>query len=173
MLATVTNKGLAARGFATLDRGIVMLEAGASTMLDLADHLTHRAWAAAGEVLIAPLGDREARAARTMSKAGCSALINCICVRWTMTSSTVRSPRSSKPPNMLRSSRSTPPSRCSRSTVLLSSSWPDRIERRSLSDTPKTMRMPWTVTSTALRTGPNTDTTRAAAGAKNSETRSG
>lgn len=64
MLATVTNKGAAARGFATLDRGIVLLEAGASTLLDLAEHLTHRAWVAAGEVLIAPLTDRDAKAAR-------------------------------------------------------------------------------------------------------------
>lgn len=64
MLATVTNRARGARGFATLDKGVVLLEAGATALLDLADHALHRAWAAAGEVLIAPLSDKDAKAAR-------------------------------------------------------------------------------------------------------------
>lgn len=66
MLATVTNQARGARGFATLDREIVLLEAGASALLDLADHLLHRAWAAEGQVLIAPLPEKEAKAARKL-----------------------------------------------------------------------------------------------------------
>ena len=66
MLATVTNKAKGPRGFATLDHEIVLLEAGASALLDLADNLLHRAWAADGEVLIAPLPDKEAKAARKL-----------------------------------------------------------------------------------------------------------
>ena len=66
MLATVTNRAKGARGFATLDREVVLLEAGASALLDLADHLLHRAWAAEGQVLIAPLPEKEAKAARKL-----------------------------------------------------------------------------------------------------------
>lgn len=66
MLATVTNKAKGPRGFATLDHEIVLLEAGASALLDLADNLLHRAWAADGDVLIAPLPDKEAKAARKL-----------------------------------------------------------------------------------------------------------
>ncbi len=64
MLANVTNKASGPRGLATLDREIVMLEAGASALLDLADHLLHDAWVESGQVVIAPLADKEARAAR-------------------------------------------------------------------------------------------------------------
>ncbi len=64
MLANVTNRAKGPRGFATIDREIVMLEAGASALLDLADHLLHQAWLASGQVLIAPLVDKEAKAAR-------------------------------------------------------------------------------------------------------------
>ena len=56
-------------------------------------------------------------AAATISSGGPSALTVTISVRWTMTSATVRSRRSSRPPSMSRSSFSTLPSRCSRSTV--------------------------------------------------------
>ncbi len=69
MLATVTNKAKAARGFATLDQDIVMLEAGASALLDLADHLLHQAWLASGQVVIAPLPDKDARIARKRREA--------------------------------------------------------------------------------------------------------
>ena len=54
MRARVTNAARSARGFATLDRGIVMLEPGASEALDLADHPIHRAWEEAGEAIISP-----------------------------------------------------------------------------------------------------------------------
>ncbi len=66
MLATVTNNARSARGLATLDREIVLLEAGASALLDLADHLLHRAWAAQGEILILPLPEKDAKAARKL-----------------------------------------------------------------------------------------------------------
>ena len=74
MLATVTNKGRGPRGFATLDRGVVLLEAGASAVLDLAEHALHRAWAASGEVLLAPLADKEAKAMRKRLEAEAEAV---------------------------------------------------------------------------------------------------
>ena len=52
MLARVTILGRGPRGFLTLDRGTVMVEPGASALLDLADHPAHDAWVAAGEVSI-------------------------------------------------------------------------------------------------------------------------
>ncbi len=64
MLATVTNRARGVRGLSTLDRGVVLLEPGTGAVLDLADHPLHRAWAAGGEVLVAPLADKEAKAAR-------------------------------------------------------------------------------------------------------------
>jgi hypothetical protein len=64
MLVSVTNKARSLRGFATLDRGIVPVEPGANAVLDLADHALHRAWATAGEVVVAPLSDKDAKAAR-------------------------------------------------------------------------------------------------------------
>lgn len=64
MLAAVTNRAQASRGFATLDRGIVVLEPGEGATLDLADHPAHRAWADAGAIACHPLSDKDARAAR-------------------------------------------------------------------------------------------------------------
>jgi hypothetical protein len=64
MLANVTNKAGGARGFHTLDRGTVLLEAGASALLDLAEHPLHRAWVASGDATVAPLADKDAKAAR-------------------------------------------------------------------------------------------------------------
>lgn len=59
MLAHVTNKSGAARGFQSIDRGTVMIESGASAHLDLADHDLHRAWEAAGEVAIVVMEEAE------------------------------------------------------------------------------------------------------------------
>ena len=53
MLARVTTLGGGPRGFLTLDRGTVIVEPGASALLDLADHPAHDAWVAAGEASIA------------------------------------------------------------------------------------------------------------------------
>lgn len=64
MLAHVTNRARAARGFATVDRGIVLLEAKATALLDLADHALHEAWIGCGDVLVAPLSDKEAKLVR-------------------------------------------------------------------------------------------------------------
>ena len=64
MLAHVTNGSGCPRGFATLDRGVVVLERGESELLDLADHPSHAAWRESGEVRIAQLSDKDARAAR-------------------------------------------------------------------------------------------------------------
>jgi hypothetical protein len=64
MLAHVTNKTRGARGFVTLDRGTVLLEPGATALLDLADHPLHRAWSASGGVVVAPLPEKDAKAAR-------------------------------------------------------------------------------------------------------------
>ena len=66
--------------------------------------------------------------ALTISSGGSSALTVVISVRWTMTSDTVRSRRSSNPPIMSRSSFSTLPSRCNRSTVPRISSCGARID---------------------------------------------
>ncbi len=54
MRARVTNLSRGARGFHTSDRGTVLLDPGASTVLDLAPHPAHDAWAATGEVVVAP-----------------------------------------------------------------------------------------------------------------------
>ncbi len=64
MLCAVTNRSSAPRGFATLDRGVVLLDPGEAATLDLADHPSHRAWAEAGAVTCQPLSDKDARAAR-------------------------------------------------------------------------------------------------------------
>jgi hypothetical protein len=53
MRARVTNRSRAARGFQT-PNGTVMVEAGATLALDLADHPLHRIWQKAGEVEILP-----------------------------------------------------------------------------------------------------------------------
>ena len=54
MLARVMTLGGGPRGFLTLDRGTVMVEPGASALLDLADHPAHDAWVAAGEASVTP-----------------------------------------------------------------------------------------------------------------------
>ncbi len=73
MLARVMTLGRGPRGFLTLDRGIVMIEPGASALLDLADHPAHDAWVAAGEVNIEfermTAADRDS-SSRVLEKAG-------------------------------------------------------------------------------------------------------
>ncbi len=64
MLAQVINRSGAARGFATRDQGTVLVEPGASALVDLADHPLHDTWAQAGQVLVQPLSDKDAKAAR-------------------------------------------------------------------------------------------------------------
>ena len=64
MLAEVTNRSGAARGFATRDRGTVLVEPGAVALLDLADHPLHDTWAQAGHALVQPLSDKDAKATR-------------------------------------------------------------------------------------------------------------
>lgn len=64
MLATVTNRARSTRGFVTAGGGTVLLEPGASGLLDLVDHALHKAWSARGEVLVVPLSDKDAKAAR-------------------------------------------------------------------------------------------------------------
>lgn len=54
MRVRVTNLAAAARGFQAADGITAMVEPGASTLLDLADHPAHDAWVAAGEVKIEP-----------------------------------------------------------------------------------------------------------------------
>ena len=54
MLARVTTLSRGPRGFLTLDRGTVMVESGASALLDLADHPAHDAWVKSGEVSVTP-----------------------------------------------------------------------------------------------------------------------
>ena len=50
MRARVTNLARGARGFLTVGGATVLLDPGASTVLDLAPHPAHDAWIAAGEV---------------------------------------------------------------------------------------------------------------------------
>ncbi len=57
MLARVTNLSRGPRGFLTRDRGTVMLEPGASALLDLADHPAHDAWVKAGDASVTPEPD--------------------------------------------------------------------------------------------------------------------
>jgi hypothetical protein len=54
MRARVTNLGRGARGFLTAEGATVLLDPGASTILDLAPHPAHDAWIAAGEVGVTP-----------------------------------------------------------------------------------------------------------------------
>ncbi len=63
MLAHVTNLAASPRGFDTGD-SVALLDPGETLLLDLADHPAHRAWEEAGEVTIAPVPDREAKAMR-------------------------------------------------------------------------------------------------------------
>jgi hypothetical protein len=53
MRARVINLGRGARGFLTVGGATVLLDPGASTILDLAPHPAHDAWIAAGEVGVA------------------------------------------------------------------------------------------------------------------------
>ena len=64
MRARVTNLGRGARGFHTTDRGTVLLEPGAATVLSLADHPIHDAWIAAGEVAVVSEDEPDPAAAR-------------------------------------------------------------------------------------------------------------
>ena len=77
MLARVMTLGRGPRGFLTLDRGTVMVEPGASALLDLADHPAHDAWVASGEVRIASeemaAADRDS-SSRVLVKAGSTLL---------------------------------------------------------------------------------------------------
>ena len=52
MLARVTNKSQSARGFYINGGETHFVEPGGSALLDLAEHVLHRAWEAAGEVTI-------------------------------------------------------------------------------------------------------------------------
>ena len=63
MLAHVTNLSPSPRGFDTGD-SVALLDPGETLLLDLADHPAHRAWEQAGEVTIAPVPDKEAKAMR-------------------------------------------------------------------------------------------------------------
>jgi hypothetical protein len=63
MLAHVTNLAASTRGFDT-GGSVVLLEPGETLLLDLTDHPAHRAWEAAGEITLAPVPDKEARAMR-------------------------------------------------------------------------------------------------------------
>ncbi len=64
MRARVTNLSRGARGFHAADGGTVLLDPGASTVLDLAPHPAHDAWIASGEVALTPEADPEPAASR-------------------------------------------------------------------------------------------------------------
>lgn len=64
MLAHVTNLAASARGFDTNGGGVVFVAAGETVLLDLVEHPAHRAWEAAGEIAVAPLPDKDAKAMR-------------------------------------------------------------------------------------------------------------
>ena len=64
MLAHVTNRAASARGFDVAGGGIVFVPPGDTMLVDLTDHPAHRAWETAGEVVIDPLPEKEARAMR-------------------------------------------------------------------------------------------------------------
>ncbi len=100
-----------------------------------------------------------ASTSRTISSVGWPTSTMIISVRWTITSETSSSGRSSKPPNMSRSSFSTPPSRCRRSTAPRSSSCAERIGRCSPTRIPTRDRIQRTSASIAMSTGPNRRTT--------------
>ena len=54
MRARITNLSRGARGFLTTEGATVLLDPGASALLDLAPHPAHDAWIAAGEVGVTP-----------------------------------------------------------------------------------------------------------------------
>ena len=64
MLAHVTNLAASARGFDTNGGGVVFVAPGDVVLLDLVSHPAHAAWEAAGDVLIEPLPEKDARAMR-------------------------------------------------------------------------------------------------------------
>ena len=96
--------------------------------------------------------------ALTTCSGGSSAQTVTISVRWIMTSETVRSRRSRSPLNMSRSSLSTPPVRCKRSTAPRSSSWGERIDSISPTFMPASRSTHFTSHSTVIRTGASTRT---------------
>ena len=104
-------------------------------------------------------GSRVTPAASTASissRGGSSASSMTILVRWTMTSETVSSRRSSRPPIMSRSSFSTTPARCIRSTAPRNSSRGVRIDWILPSGMPTARRMSRTSHSTAAEIGRST-----------------
>lgn len=63
MLAHVTNLAASPRGFDTPE-GVVFVDPGDTVLVDMAEHPAHRAWEAIGDVVVAPLPDKEAKAMR-------------------------------------------------------------------------------------------------------------
>ena len=121
-------------------------------------------------------GSRVTGAASTawmISLGGSSASIVTMLVRWTMTSQTESSRRSSTPPIMSRSSFSTVPSRCMRSTAPRSSSCGDRIDWFLPTGMPTPRSITRTSHSTPRRTGENQRTMRSIGWATASAMRSG
>ena len=64
MLAHVTNLAASARGFDTAGGGVVFVAPGETMLVDLAEHPAHRAWEAAGDITVAPLPEKDAKAMR-------------------------------------------------------------------------------------------------------------
>lgn len=64
MLAHVTNLAASARGFDSTGGGVVFVAPGETALVDLVAHPAHQAWEAAGEIAIAPLPEKDARAMR-------------------------------------------------------------------------------------------------------------
>lgn len=64
MLAHVTNLAASARGFDVNGGGVVFIQPGEVVLLDLGSHPAHDAWAAAGDVVIEPLPEKDAKAMR-------------------------------------------------------------------------------------------------------------
>jgi hypothetical protein len=64
MLAHVTNLAPSPRGIDCGRDGVTLLDPGETLLLDIADHPAHQAWEAAGDVTIAPVPEREAKAMR-------------------------------------------------------------------------------------------------------------
>ena len=64
MLAHVTNRAASARGLDVAGGGIVFVPPGETMLVDLTNHPAHRAWEEAGEVVVDPLPDKDARAMR-------------------------------------------------------------------------------------------------------------
>ncbi len=114
-----------------------------------------------------------ASTALTTSSGESSAHTVIISVRWIMTSDTVRSRKSRRPLNMSRSSFSTLPSWCRRSTAPRSSSWADRNAWSVPTRTPNRRRIQRTSASMPTSIGPSSRTTHAIGRTTSSATRSG